>query len=171
MIRVSLQIFIGFILLIVPGVVMMMRYALYPPVVLLEGLEKKAAMRRARELASRSWRTIIIVSVLQILIPAIVSGFIGAIVGATLKPSRNSFGLRIFQQLLSLNQVFVLPLMAIVPALLYIKMRQLGGESLASSLSAIEQDDADQSKWKQRMRTRLSLATPTSHHKIPTTGE
>ena len=162
MIRVTLWILLGFLLLIIPGLVMMVRYVLYAPVVLIEGLQGKAAMRRARELASRSWRTMIIVTVLQILIPSIVSGLIGAIVGMTLKPSRNSLSHRIFQQLLSLNQIFVLPLMSIVPALLYIKMRQLAGESLSSSLSEIEEGDADQSKWKQRMRTRLSLHTPVS---------
>jgi len=51
--------------LIIPGMVMSVRYALWAPVVLMEGLSKKAARKRARELASRSWRTIIIVSVLR----------------------------------------------------------------------------------------------------------
>lgn len=167
MVTVTVRIVIGFILLFVPGVIMMIRYVLYAPVVLIEGLEKKAALKRARELASRSWRTMIIVTLLQILIPSIVSGVIGGLVGATFKVNRNSLSHRIFQQLLNLNQIFVLPLMSIVPALLYIKMRQLGGESLSSSLSEIEEDDAEHSKWKQRMRTRLSLHTPISQK--PTT--
>src|SRR6185369_3928677 len=48
MVRVTLWIILGLILLIIPGMVMWMRYSLYAPVVLLEGLQGKAAMRRAR---------------------------------------------------------------------------------------------------------------------------
>lgn len=55
-----------------------------------------------------------------------------------------------------------MPLMSIVPALLYIKMRQLGGESLSAALTQIEESGEKQSAWQQRMRTRLSLHTPTS---------
>ena len=76
-IRVTLRVVIGMILLVIPGIIMSVRYALYAPVVLLEGLEKKAAMRRARELASRSWRTVIIITILQFLIPTMVSAFFG----------------------------------------------------------------------------------------------
>ncbi|MGH9963038.1 MAG: protein kinase domain-containing protein, partial [Pyrinomonadaceae bacterium] len=47
-IQVTLRVVIGMILLVIPGIIMSVRYALYAPVVLLEGLEKKAAMRRAR---------------------------------------------------------------------------------------------------------------------------
>ena len=36
-------------------------------------------MRRARELASRSWRTVIIVSVLQIVIPTIIGALVGKV--------------------------------------------------------------------------------------------
>jgi hypothetical protein len=158
---------LGVLLLFIPGIIMLIRYSLYAPVVLIEGLEKKAAMRRARELASRSWRTIIIVSLLQLLIPSIINGILGGLVGASFSSKSHGIAREVIIQIFRLNQILVLPLMAIVPALLYIKMRQLGGESLALSLSEIEEGDADQSKWKQRMRTRLSLATPTSH-KTPT---
>jgi hypothetical protein len=50
-----------------------------------------------------------------------------------------------------------LPLMSIVPALLYLKMRQLGGEDLTDTLTGIEEADDQRSEWQQRMRTRLSL--------------
>jgi serine/threonine protein kinase len=162
MIRVTVRMLIGYCLLIVPGIVVWIRYSLYGPVVLIEGLEKKAAMQRARELASRSWRTMIIVSVLQILIPMIVSFFVGRIrVGANLHPA--SWTQQIYQQLAGLVNIFVVPLISIVPALLYVKMRQLGGEPLSSALTQIEEADNERSEWQQRMRTRLSLHTPTSH--------
>jgi serine/threonine protein kinase len=162
MLMVSLRILLGLLLLVIPGVIIMVRYTLYAPVVLIEGLEKKAAMRRARELASRSWRTIIIVTLLQMLIPMIVSGILGGLVGASMKVNRNALAFRIFEQLLALNQIFVMPLMSIVPALLFIKMKQLSGESLSASLAQIEEGEGERSNWQQRMRTRLSLQTSVS---------
>lgn len=161
-IRVTLRIFVGMLLLVIPGIVMQIRYSLYAPVVLMEGLAGKAAMKRARELASRSWRTIIIVSILQIVIPMTVSFFVGRIrVGINVPRATLSF--QLYQQLVGLANIFVVPLISIVPALLYLKMRQLGGESLSTALTQIEEGDDHRSNWQQRMRTRLSLHTPTSH--------
>ena len=161
-VRVTLRIFLGSLLLIIPGIIIWIRYSLYAPVVLIEGLEKKAAMIRARELASRSWRTIIIVSILQIVIPMTVSFFVGRIrIGINLP--RASLGMKLYQQVLGLANVFIVPLISIVPALLYLKMRQLGGEPLSAALAQIEEGEGERSKWQQRMRTRLSLHTPTSH--------
>jgi hypothetical protein len=158
MVLVTLRILLACLLLIVPGIIVWIRYSLYAPVVLIEGLEKKAAMRRARELASRSWRTIVVVSIIQIIIPMTVSILVGRIrVG--INTERDSLSLRIYQQVLNLANIFVVPLISIVPALLYIKMRQLGGEPLSTALAQIE--EAKQSAWQQRMRTRLSLHTPT----------
>src|SRR5262245_25118187 len=91
-IRVTLRILIGYCLFFIPGLVMSVRYALYAPVVLIEGLQKKAARMRARELASRSWRTVIIVSILQIVIPIAVSALFGRIrIGLT--PKEHQFSL------------------------------------------------------------------------------
>jgi len=167
-IRVTLRILLGTLLLVVPGIVTWVRYSLYAPVVLMEGLAGKAAMKRARELASRSWRTIIIVSVIQIVIPMTVSFFVGRIrVG--INAPRASLSYQLYQQVVGLANIFVVPLIAIVPALLYLKMRQLGGESLSAALAQFEEQDGERSKWQQRMRTRLSLHTPTSH-KTPASG-
>jgi serine/threonine protein kinase len=161
MVRVTIRIIFGYILLFVPGIIMSIRYALYAPVVLIEGLEKKAALRRARELASRSWRTVIIVSILQILIPICVSIVIGRIrVGVSEDFKHASLGRQISQQILGLANIFVVPLMSIVPALLYLKMRQLGGESLNAAMAQMEEVDVGRRLWQQRMRTRLSLYTP-----------
>ncbi len=167
MIRVTLWIFLGLILLIVPGMIMWMRYSLYAPVVLIEGLEGKAAMLRARQLASRSWKTVIVVAILQFLIPASVSAIVGMMAGRA-KAEQNSVSAQIFQQILDLLNIFVIPLISIVPALLYVKMRQLGGESLSSVWAQIQEGQEKQSSWQKRMRTRLSLHTPTNSK--PTTG-
>ena len=145
---------------------MSVRYALYAPVVLIEGLEKKAAMRRARELASRSWRTVIIVSLLQFLIPMVVSALVGGLSWSV--HSKKGFWSQIFQQLKGLANIFIIPLMSIVPALLYLKMRQLGGETLNDALQQIEEVDTERSQWQQRMRTRLTV--PTSRSIKPRSG-
>src|SRR5215211_2334035 len=167
LIRVTLWICLGMILLIIPGMVMWMRYSLYAPVVLVEGLQGKAAMRRARELASRSWKTVIVVAILQFLIPAIVSSIVGFMAGRS-KVEKNSISAHVFQQVLDLLNIFVIPLISIVPALLYVKMRQLGGESLANVWTQIDEGEGKQSAWQKRMRTRLSLHTPTTGQR--TTG-
>jgi serine/threonine protein kinase len=170
--NVTLRIIIGFILLVIPGLLMVIRYALYAPVVLIEGLEKKAALKRARQLASRSWRTVIIVTLLQFLIPMAVSMLLGRLTvktGVTDAPARGVRMTRnIYQQLSGLINIFIVPLMSIVPALLYLKMRQLGGESLTEALAQIEEVDEQRSQWQQRMRTRLSLHTPRSTKKDST---
>jgi hypothetical protein len=163
-IRMTLRIIIGFILFVIPGIVITIRYALYAPVVLMEGLEKKAARQRARALASRSWRTIIIVSVLQFLIPIIFTALLGrlSVIKQTetgIHLSNNSMSHQIYQQLTGLINIVIVPLMSIVPALLYLKMRQLGGENLTEVLAQIEDADDKRSEWQQRMRTRLSLHT------------
>jgi hypothetical protein len=166
-IRVALRILIGFILCIIPGIVMTVRYFLWAPVVLMEGLEKKPALKRARALASRSWWTIIIVVVLQFLVPAIVNSAVAFAIGATNQSLHNTVRIKITSQVSSFVNIFVLPLMAIVPALLYLKMRQLGGETLNDVMAKIEEDEGTRSAWQQRMRTRLTMNTP--HNRTPTT--
>jgi len=163
MIRVILRFIGGYLLFIVPGLVMQVRYALYAPVVLIEGLEKKAALRRSRDLVSRSWRTVIIVSILQVVIPMTVSVLVGRIhIGFGANVARNSLQRQLWQQAVGLINIFIVPLISIVPALLYLKMRQLGGEALSGALTQVEEVDAQRSQWQQRMRTRLSLHTPVS---------
>jgi serine/threonine protein kinase len=158
----TLRLIIGFVLLVIPGLVIYVRYLLFAPVVLIEGLEKKAARLRARQLASRSWRTVITVSLLQFAIPLAVSILLGRLsVGVNRSNGTPTHGItisrEIYQQVSGLFNIFVVPFMSIVPALLYLKMRQLGGETLTEALAEIEEVDAQRSEWQQRMRTRLSL--------------
>ncbi len=161
-IRVTLRVVIGMILLVIPGIVMSVRYALYAPVVLLEGLEKKAAMSRARELASRSWRTVIIITMLQFLIPAMVSVLFGRFTVGNKQTGTGVTIRTIYQQFSGLVNIFIVPLMSIVPALLYLKMRKVGGETVSDAIAQIEEADETRSKWQQRMRSRATLPTPRS---------
>jgi hypothetical protein len=164
-IRLALRIMIGYVLLIIPGLVMQVRYVLWAPVVLMEGLSKKAALKRARELASRSWRTIIIVSVLQVLIPAVAGALVGRFSVSVNRPSGTHITVarNVYQQLSGLVNILVIPLMSIVPALLYLKMRQLGGETLSTALAQIEDLEGERTQWQQRMRSRLTMHTPQDH--------
>jgi len=165
-IRVTLKILLGVVLLVIPGIITWIRYSLYAPVVLIEGLQGKAAMRRARELASRSWRTIILVCVLQIVIPLVVSSIVGRVKFVVNGP-KATLAQQIYQQFVGLVNIFIVPLIAIVPALLYIKMKQLGGEPLTTALLQIEEsEEGARSAWQQRMRTRVSLHTPTSQKSV-----
>jgi serine/threonine protein kinase len=160
-IRVIARIIIGFVLLIIPGIVVAIRYFLWAPVVLLEGIENKPALKRARALASRSWGTIIIALVVQFLVPSIVGGIIGAAIGATNKVEAHKLTIKISAQFSSLINIFIMPLLAIVPALLYLKMRQLGGETVNDVISQIEDVEGARSLWQQRMRTRLNVTPQT----------
>jgi serine/threonine protein kinase len=219
-IRLAIRITIGYCLLIIPGLVMSVRYALWAPVVLMEGLSKKAARKRARELASRSWRTVIIVLLLQVLIPVTAGILMGrlsvekddpdaasqtaapatpanpaqanaakppaaapattappsqanpasqtAAVGKTTNPGQATkkhtkvkFTRTVAQQLSGLINILIVPLMSIVPALLYLKMRQLGGETMTTALEQIEEVETERSQWQKRMRSRLTV-TPAS---------
>ena len=157
--RVTIRIMIGFVLLFVPGLVMTMRYLLYAPVVLMEGLEKKAALRRARELAARSWRTVIIITLIQFIVPMAMGALLGRLSVAGHRSNADP-RVKITTNLSGLINIFILPLMSIVPALLYLKMRQLGGETLGAVLAQIEEVEPVRSRWQQRMRTRLTVHTP-----------
>jgi serine/threonine protein kinase len=158
-IRLSLRILLGFVLLIIPGFVVTVRYLLWAPVVLMEGLEKKAALTRARALAARSWRTIIVAWLIQLLVPALVGSLVGALIGSTTH-GKASVQIKVTSQFAPLINIFILPLMSIVPALLYLKMRQFGGETLNDVMEQLENQDSARSNWRQRMRTRLPLNTP-----------
>ena len=54
----------------------------------------------------------------------------------------------------------VIPLTSFRMALLYLKMRQMGGESLGETLSQFETVEPVRSRRQQRMRTRLAVNTP-----------
>ena len=51
------------------------------------------------------------------------------------------------------------PLIAIMTALLYLKVRQLGGERLKDVLDQFEQEEVPQTRWQKRMRERLTSSS------------
>ncbi|HEY0385851.1 MAG TPA: hypothetical protein VGC64_07550, partial [Pyrinomonadaceae bacterium] len=160
-IRVGLTVMLGFILLIIPGLVLMMRYALYAPVVLIEGLEKRAALKRSRELVKRARRTVIVVLILHLSVPTFIGWVIGwSVTGAAQGQAHVSPG--VIEKITPLINLFLTPLFSIMTALLYLKARQLGGESLKQHIEQFEQEEVPRSRWQQRMRSRLTMRTPAS---------
>jgi len=160
-ISVTLRVLGGWILFLIPGFIAQARYTLWAPVVLMEGLEKKPARKRSRALASRSWRTIIIVMCIQMLVPVIVGSIIGAATGAVNTSHKHALTVRVTSNLSGLVNIFITPLLSIVPALLYLKMRQFGGETLNEVMHQLQDLDEARSHWQQRMRSRLTV-TPQS---------
>lgn len=153
----TLRILIGFILLVLPGIRRTMRYSLWAPVVLMEGLEKKAALNRSRELSERSRRVMVIALIFQFLAPVLVKKLCGELIGLHTRPE-DSTSEKVLSQLVSLTSILVLPLVSIVPALLYLKLRQLGGETLTEVMAQINADT--RGTWERRVRPRQTLNTP-----------
>ena len=143
----------GFALLIVPGLVVWTRLSMWAPVVLLEGLESRAALRRARELASRSWFSVVMATLFEVLLPWLFEGAKGANeawVGREPGPWE-----RAAVELAGLTGVFLLPLVTTVPALLYLKLRRLGGETLEELLDPLG-TDVGRPAWERRIQARPS---------------
>ena len=162
-IRVSLTALLGFILLIIPGVIVMIRYVLYAPVVLMEGLEKREALKRANQLSRRSRRTVIALLLIQLLLPFIMGAIVGLL---SFKTSGGNLqinsGSKAFGHFAPLLNIITVPLLSITTALLYLKMRQLGGETFKETLEQFDNIEAPRTRWQQRMRRRLTLNTPGS---------
>jgi serine/threonine protein kinase len=158
--RVFFKILLGWILLVVPGFIMTIRYMLWAPVVLLENLQGKAALKRARQLASRSWLMVIFICVVQLLTPSLMNFLMARLIGIS-RGVQVGHRVRVTAQLTSLTTIFIMPLMSIVPALLYLKMRQLGGETLTEVMAQLQVLDEAKSDWQQRMRSRLTVTPQT----------
>lgn len=160
-IRVSLTALIGFILLLIPGIIVMIRYLLYAPVVLMEGLEKRDALKRANELSRRSRRTVIALLFIQLTLPFIMGAIVGFLSfkmkGGDLQIKGGSQALGHFAPLFN---IITVPLISITTALLYLKMRQLGGETFKETLEQFDNVETPMRRWQQRMRRRLTVNTP-----------
>lgn len=152
---------IGFIFFIIPGLYILVRYSLYAPLVLMEGLKNRAALRRSNELTSRARRTVWAVILIHVSLPIFISALVGGLVALGKKAE-----LGVSAEMFSLVNVFFslifTPLLSITTALLYLKMRQAGGESLAGTSTQLAAGDAPNSQWQQRMRARLTISS--GHH-------
>jgi hypothetical protein len=150
---------LGSLLLVVPGLLFALAHALYAPVVVMEDRPVGAALRRARDLARRARTTVLIISALQFALPILV--WIASFdIDVTFKldehwqPKQFGFGLRTSGTLVlyQLINVIITPLTGTMTALLYLKTRHAGGESLRDAAERLAGVDVPRSRWQLRMR-------------------
>jgi serine/threonine protein kinase len=142
----------GFVLLVVPGLVIWARESFWAPVVLMEGLDGSEAFRRSRQLASRCRWAVGLTVVLQLLFPAIMQAMLG--MNPTQAQGEAWSARQAWVELSSLVGIITTPLMSLVVAQLYLKARQLGGETLGEMMSRAD-GDTGLAEWERRMRVRL----------------
>ncbi len=161
----SIRSFLG-LLLLIPGVIMFINYSLASPVVMMEGLKGRAALKRSKQLVKRSRRTVIMILLFQWAIPAFTAALVGAGLSAALKLSKVEhaplLSARITSVIVVILNTVIVPLIATLTALLYLKTRQIGGETLKEAISQFEEEDVPRTKWQMRMRERLQTTTSKS---------
>jgi serine/threonine protein kinase len=151
---VTVLFFGGLALCLVPGFVVAVLYALYVPVVIVEGLKNWAALRRSQHLVRRAPLTAVLIVIVQFAIPAVVGTILGQNSIGWVEESAE-FGVRLAGRLTALSNVLVMPLIVIIAVLLYLKTRQAGGETLRETLAEFEAEEAPRRQWQARMRRRL----------------
>jgi serine/threonine protein kinase len=153
----------GAVLVALPGVLALLSHALYAPVAVIEGGTVRTILQRARALSRRSWTTVLVITVLQFALPILVWAA-SVHMSMTLRwdehfrpkeygYSLSTSGTAVLYQLLN---VFVTPLTSIMTALLYLKTRHAGGESLLGTLRGLDALEMPQSRWQARLRHRSS---------------
>lgn len=162
-VRVIIFTFLRIPLLVVPAVIYFINSSLTSPVVIMENLTGREAVKRSKSLVKRARFTVIAIMLLQWLIPALISSLVLSALGVNLKSQQGAgtqshvgFSLRVGEWISTLINVVFIPLVAMLTALLYLKVRQLGGERLKDMLDQFEQEEVPQTKWQKRMRERIN---------------
>jgi hypothetical protein len=102
----------------------------------------------------------------QFAIPMCLSAVVAGVLGAGLKLAKVNNAPMLTGRITSiivvtLNAVIV-PFIATMTALLYLKTRQIGGETLKEALSQFEEEDVPRTKWQMRMRERVHTSAARS---------
>ena len=205
--------FLGYTLCLIPGFILSIFWALVAPVVMMENLRGRAALKRSKLLVKRSLRTTAAAIIIMFLVPAISGGVIGFFAATTVKsfskaPEKtaeakaendtsektdvnnenakqdDSFQINlgtgnkveitddaeekpkigglngalqeIMTTILTLPlQIFIASISSIIVALLYLKTRQAGGESMQDLLTQFEDEEQPRSNWQKRIRERI----------------
>jgi hypothetical protein len=152
---------LGLILFIVPGVIYYINSALTAPVVMMENLKPRAARRRSKELVRRARRTVIGVLALQYLIPILTSSVFATMFSLAAKaaPEQKIMSAKLTTVVTHTLNVFIVPLIATLGSLLYLKTRAAGGESLTDALAEIEEEERPTRQWELRIRERMHSST------------
>lgn len=111
---VGLMVAVGFILLIIPGIIFIVLLSVSIPALVVENLRGREAMRRSWNLVSGSfWHALVV-----ILVAAIITGIVGGLIGAL--GGDNWFVRWIFQ---AIGQIITAPFTALVSVVLYLDLR------------------------------------------------
>ncbi|MBN1972252.1 MAG: hypothetical protein JW787_01335 [Sedimentisphaerales bacterium] len=125
-ILVALIVYLGFILLIVPGIIFALWLSLTTPAIIIENLRATKGMSRSKALASGNLGKIFSVGFLALLISLLITlpfNFIGGLVGGILFAD-NLTMITFITQLFSLaGQILIVPIGAIAYILLYYDLR------------------------------------------------
>ena len=163
--RIFLMFMIGFILFVIPGFIVIIRYAMYAPVVIVEGLEKRAAFTRAKELYRREKGAVILIVLLQMAV-AMSLNIIATHYTAIATKAGANLSASLIKQLSPLMNIVLMPLFSIMTALLYLRARQIGGETFKETIDQFENQEIPRSKWQLRMRERLTTGTQSSRKSL-----
>ncbi|HVH85136.1 MAG TPA: hypothetical protein VM912_00310 [Terriglobales bacterium] len=126
MLAVGFRVGFGFLLFIIPGIIMLRRYSLAVPAAVLEKLKTKEALKRSRHLSEGSGGRVLLVYVLMLVLIYGVGFAAGWALGVMFKAQilQKSFGMQVVQQLISfLVGAAVGPVMTIAFSLLYYDQR------------------------------------------------
>ena len=157
---VTASTFVGTLLFVAPGVLVATMHVLYAPVAVMENEGVIRTLRRARGLAWRSWSTVAIITVLQFALPVVVwmlsvDGSFELTLDDNWQLKQFGFGLSMSgtSGLYQLLNIFITPLTATMTALLYLKTRQAGGESLKAIVERVTRGEVVRSKWQARVHS------------------
>ncbi|MGA9996934.1 MAG: protein kinase [Pyrinomonadaceae bacterium] len=166
---VSLLTMIGMILLVIPGLYMMVHYSMVTPTVMMEDTKGRAALRRSKTLVKRSRRTVIFIVFIQFFMPIMSAGVLAFLVISLIKMlhlqggQAHLFG-NIYQIVSFPINALILSFSAVITALLYLKTRQAGGETLTEALGQFEDEELPRRNWQLRMRERLHTTVRQTRH-------
>ena len=123
---VGVVVVIGMVLLVVPGVIFALMFALVIPVIIVENLKTGKAMKRSRTLVSGNMGRVFVLGFLIFIIAFVVglaSGYVGRWAAAALAPS-SFWGTQLITQMSSLvGNILVAPIGAAAYVLLYYDLR------------------------------------------------
>jgi glycerophosphoryl diester phosphodiesterase family protein len=130
-ILVGITVLVGFILLIIPGLIFIVMFSVAIPVLVIENRKGTEAMSRSWNLVKGHFWHVVLVLIVTALITGLVSGIVGAIGG------HNWFIAWIFD---AVAQIITAPFTALVSVLLYLDLRArseaLTAEQLRAELAA-----------------------------------
>jgi serine/threonine protein kinase len=144
-------------LFFIPVIIAAGYFALYPPVVVMEKLGVRTTLKRTHTLMKRSWAAVLAITVLQFSVPVLILfaaknlnvkiSTHELLVGFTFSDNPGS----LFPQL---GNLLITPLTTIMTALLYLKTRRAGGETLREAIEQFDSQELPRSKWQAKMRSR-----------------